>query len=376
MNVGGPARHVAILTKYLQDEQMKSYLVIGTTDCREGDMSYLIRQMNVHPLVFPELQRDVSLWKDFIAFLKLYGLIRRLRPDIVHTHTSKAGFLGRLAAKLAGTPKIVHTYHGHTFSGYFNVWLSSFYRIVERAMALLTDRIVMISETLRNEIAATFRICPQSKTEVIPLGIDIRPYLELASLKDSLRKRLLLDEKYTVISFVGRLTAIKNCEMALTVAEQICFKYPDVRFLIVGDGELKQALQARAVQLGLKQRVLFLGWQQNLPEIYAATDIVILTSINEGTPVSILEAMAAGKPVVSTAVGGVPDIVIQGETGFIVPPRDVVAFVKQLSLLIDDPALRLQMGQNAQGMAVAQFDSMHLVSRIRQMYFRLMRDSK
>jgi len=374
LNVGGPARHAIILTENLnapQNQKFRSYLAIGKIEDNEADMSYLYRKKSVHPITIPELYRGIHLWKDAVAFLKLFLIIRRIKPDIVHTHMSKVGTLGRVAAKFAGTPKIVHTYHGHIFSGYFGAISTKFFILINKVLNFFTTKIITISQAVKDEICNKYKIANPAKTEIIHLGIETRDYLNLDQCKGLLRRDLKAGEDDVLIAFVARLIPIKNCEMLLEVARKIVEKYKKVKFLIVGDGECKPEVEAYLEKFGLRDKILLLGWRDTLTEIYSDIDIAVLTSLNEGTPVSLIEAMLAGKPAVATNVGGVKDVITDNATGFLVPLNDVENFISKLSKLIENKALRVKMGQAAKKDILSRYDSKTLTQNMSDFYLKL-----
>ena len=369
LNVGGPAIHVSLLTAGLQDAAFSSTLVAGQIGQAEGDMAYLAHEMGIRPTIIPELGREISPLDDVRALAALVRLMRQTQPHVVHTHTAKAGFLGRVAAYLSGVPVIVHTYHGHVFYGYFGRLKTSIFIIMERLTALLSDAILTISDRLQSDLLA-FHIAPSDRIRVVPLGLNLSPLVDLDTARGVLRSELGCAADVLLVTIVGRLVPIKNHELFLAAAQQVLVEMPGVRFVIVGDGERRAELEEFTRQLGLADAVHFIGWRRDLPTIYADTNVLALTSRNEGTPVSILEAMAAGVPVVATAVGGVSDVLKNGELGILVPPDDPTAMAA--AILATLQAKGYPHLSAAREWVLKQYDSTRLIADLRQLYLELL----
>lgn len=344
LNVGGPALHVTLLTGRLGPPEFESTLVCGRIGPGEGDMAYLAAERGIAPVMIPELGRELHPLRDVVTLLKLWRLMRRLKPDVVHTHTAKAGFVGRWAAWLARVPVRVHTFHGHVFHGYFSPARTRFFLALERLTARLTDRLITISPALRDELAGVYRVAPAEKYAVIPLGLELAPFAAAPRRQGALRAAHLIPPGAPLIGIVGRIVPIKNHALFLRMAARVLQAQPDAYFVVVGDGAERAAIEALAERLGLRKRVIFTGWVQDLVPVFSDLDLLVLSSDNEGTPTAIMQALAAGVPVVATAVGGVPDLLRGGAWGRLVPPRDPDALAGAvLSALGDpppDPALR------------------------------------
>ncbi len=337
LNVGGPTIHVALLTQQLGPPDYESTLVCGKIDPEEGDMAYYAESRGVHPLVLPELGREVNPIGDFKAIWALYRLMRQLRPDIVHTHTAKAGFTGRVAAKLAGVPVIVHTFHGHVFRGYFGPSKTRVFILLEQLAARLSDAIITLTERLRSELADEYHITRASKIVVLPLGFDLTPFTTAARKSGDFRRAWSIPADAPLIGIVGRMVPVKNHALFLDAAAQVRARLPDARFVLIGDGELRQVIEAQVAALGLRDAVIFTGWQRDLAPAYADFDALVISSVNEGTPVSIIEALATGCPVVATAVGGLPDLLDRGALGTLVPSENVAALASALIETLTQP---------------------------------------
>jgi len=372
LNIGGPAIHTILLTARLNNEGFESTLVTGVEGKYEGNMLDLAAAKGVKPIIIPQLRRNIGPIGGFIALFKLYRLMRREKPDIVHTHTATAGLLGRLAAKLAGVPVILHTFHGHVLHGYFGPLQSKALVWMERVLALLSDRIVTVSEGQRQELAG-YGIAPLEKITVVPLGFELEELLACESHRGELRRELGLTDGNKLVGIVARLVPIKNHHLFLQAAQVVAEAMPQVRFLVVGDGELREELEVYARDLRLDGKVLFTGWRRDLPCLYADLDVVALTSINEGTPVSLIEALAAGVPVVATAVGGVPDVVVDGETGYLVEAGDVKGLAEAIIELLRNPGKAREMGQKGREAIYPKFAAQTLIANVEGLYAELLR---
>lgn len=384
LNIGGPAIHTALLTEGLDSSRFESLLICGRVDKDEGDMSYYALRKNIRPVFIPELKRELSFSNDIAALIKIYKIIRLQKPDILHTHTAKAGALGRLAAilyNLARPPRkrvvLIHTFHGHVFNGYFSRIRTWFFIFIERFLALFTRKIITVSESVKEELLK-LRICREGKIEVVPLGFELDKFLEIP----------FNDNGELNIGIVGRLVPIKNHRLFLKAASGLVSRSGNlrIRFKIIGDGELRGVLEKFAQELNIDKYVDFTGWQDELSGVYAGLDIVALTSKNEGTPVSLIEAMASGRAVAATDVGGVRDLLGKDtgrgegaaygfsimERGVMVRPDDAGAFAAALGFMAQDRALRKSMGKVARDFVKENFTKDRLIKDIENMYSRLL----
>lgn len=391
MNIGGPSVHVALLTSGLNNERFRSTLVTGTIGQSEGDMLYMARQYGVTPHIISQLGRDNSWRNDLVAWWKLCRLLKRERPDIVHTHTAKAGALGRLAAALTGVPVKIHTFHGHVFHGYFGPFKSGLYVLIERLLSLLTTKIIAISSAQRKELCDRFRIATRIKFRVIPIGLDLQPFLQLP-VERQLSARGPSGQEF--IGFIGRLVTVKNPKLAVQAFAQVLQKQTasaNSRLLFVGDGELRSEMERLIQSVRLGDRIQFLGWIKDLREIYAKLAFVIVTSLNEGTPVVLIEAMAAGIPFVATSVGGIADLVVgpghvvrdlEGKAlftvylnGILVESGDVSGFASAMDFVLADPERRLQMGLAGRNFVRDRFSKDRLLEDMGQLYVECLEKS-
>jgi glycosyltransferase involved in cell wall biosynthesis len=372
LNIGGSAAHAILLTAGLDPARFESALVTGVEAADEGNMLDLAAQKGVQPLIIPQLGREINPLKDWVTLIKLYRLFRDLHPHIVHTHTAKAGTVGRLAACLAGVPIVVHTFHGHVFHDYFGPLQTRVFIGIERFLASLSDRIVTVSEGQRREIAA-YGVASLDKIAVVPLGFELDALLNCESLRGQLRRELGIPEGMALVGTVARLTAIKNHRLFLEAAKLVLQAGQEAVFLIVGDGELRAELEAYVAELGLAERVIFTGWRCDLPRIYADLDVVALSSLNEGTPVSLIEAMAAAKPVVSTRVGGVSDVVLDKKSGYLVQSKDARGLARGILDLLQAPEKAREMGLTGRAAVHPKYASETLLANAEKLYLELLR---
>jgi len=370
MNIGGPARQAVLLSSELGKKDFDCVLLTGSLPSNEGDMSYLTKESGVEPLVISEIGREISFLNDLSGLFNVYNVIKKEKPHIVHTHTAKAGTIGRLAAKMAGVPVIIHTFHGHVFHSYFNSLKTKFFLAVERLLTSMTDKIVVISEKQKNEIKYYLGLKSDAKLALIPLGFDLRKFLTDKD-ENTLREKLDIPKDTLVIGIVGRLTAIKNHKMFLEAAREIKRRNEGraIKFLICGDGELKGDLTKLSADLGLQDDVMFTGWRKDIDALYRIMDIAALTSLNEGTPVSIIEALASAKPAVVTDVGGIRDIVEDGKSGFIVPSGDIRAFTEAMTVLINDKDKREKFGIYGREYICRKHSKERLINSIQDLYY-------
>jgi glycosyltransferase involved in cell wall biosynthesis len=318
LNIGGPSLHVILLSQGLRPLGYDTRLVIGREAPREGNLIALAAERGVACETMAGLGREIAPLSDLRALAGLVRLMRSWRPAIVHTHTAKAGMLGRLAARAARVPTVVHTFHGHVLRGYFSPRKQAFFRGLEAFLARAADALVAVSESVKRDLVE-LRVAPEGKIRVIPLG------LELAALagplpRGTLRREAGIPEHAPLVGIVGRLVPIKDVATFLKAARLVRARRPDARFAVVGDGEERPALEALAAELELEAAVHFFGWRRDLAAVYGDLDVVVNASRNEGTPVALIEALAAARPVVATAVGGTPDLVGRDERGWLVPP--------------------------------------------------------
>jgi glycosyltransferase involved in cell wall biosynthesis len=372
MNVGGPAMHVLVLSDGLSQRGYDHVLVSGMCEEAEGDVAIPFPS-GQHIIGLPRLSRSVSPWKDVLSIWQAYRLIRQHQPDIVHTHTAKAGLVGRIAARVAGVPIIVHTFHGNSLSGYFSPLANTCFQSIEKLLARLTHRICVVSNQQLDEITERFCVGPRDRFAVVPLGIDLS-----AALESSVRE---VENGTLNIGWLGRLVPIKGVRLLVDVIDAAVERGLAVRFLIGGDGPERGLLQKCVAKHG-EERVQWLGWQPNATDFVGRCHLMIQTSRNEGTPVALIQGMAAARPFVSTPVGGVVDM-LSGPpqrtdhgcrwfaNGVLVNP-DSAAFVEAFDQIQRRPACLAEMGLAARTFAVRTYRAERLVGDLDVIYRELL----
>ena len=370
LNIGGPAIHALLLTRELSALQYSTTLVAGHCEPEDGDMSYLVATGDPVRWI-PALSRSVRPWHNLIALWQLWRLMRRERPAIVHTHTAMAGCLGRLAAVLSGAPVIVHTFHGNSLSQYFSRFSVGVFQRIEQLLARFTDVLCVVSPQQADELSGKFQIAPRAKFHVVPLGLELAPYF---ALDPPAHPGTL------TVGWFGRLVPVKNVPLLIETIEHLLDRGEDIRFLIAGDGPDRDALQRLLPLSG--GRVEWLGWQRDIAPVLARCHAVLQTSRNEGTPVALIQAMAAARPFVSTAVGGVVDMVC-GETGArsqgarwygnaVLAESNAGALAAALSALAQDRELPVRMGFAARAFAARHHRKEQLVANLDALYRELL----
>jgi len=378
-NIGGPTYNATFLTRFL-DAEFETLLVGGLPEASESDSLHILEAYDVQPQILSELQRNPNFRSDREAYRKLKQIIREYQPDIVHTHASKAGALGRRAAFACKVPVVVHTFHGHVFHSYFGAVKTKLFKLIERRLARKSTGIIAISELQKKELCEEHRICKADKIKVIPLGFDLEQFrTDLPAKRMAVRTRYELAEDEVAVAIIGRLAPIKNHAFFLQVVEQLLAKgIRNARFFIVGDGELQAEIAAASAEINQKYgvKIVLTSWIKDIATFNAGMDIICLTSNNEGTPVSLIEAQACNVPVVTTEVGGVRDIVSDGETGFIVQKGNLQQFADKLGTLIENEEIRKKMSQNGWSFVREKFHYTRLVSDMAAYYRELLAKNK
>lgn len=373
LNVGGPALHVSYLARGLAGRGYETTLVAGDVGRGEESMAFVAEQAGVDVVRLPGLSRELSPIRDLVATVRLAGMIRRLRPDIVHTHTAKAGAVGRVAVLLAGRrrPVVVHTFHGHVLRGYFGTAGSLLFRAIETVLGRFTDSLVAVSPEVRDELVS-MGVAPASRFTVVRLGIELEPRVRCEDDPSALRHRYGIGLDRFVVGWFGRMTAVKRTEDLLDALAALRERGIDALLLLVGDGTDRERLEQLAHGRGLAKSCLFVGYQEDVAPWYAMCDAVVLTSANEGTPVTIIEALAAGRPVVATNVGGVRDVVDEGVSGFLVRRGDTHAIAERLEVLARDPVRRSAMGEAGRTRVLERYAVSRLVDDVDALYRTLL----
>lgn len=380
-NLGGPTYNAAYLTKFLPGD-FETLLVGGMKEDSEGSSLHILNKLNLEPVIIDEMRREVNLKQDLLAFNKIKQLIKSFKPDIVHTHASKPGALGRFAAAQLGVPVIIHTFHGHSFHSYFNPVTTSFYQQVERYLAAKSNCIIALSEQQKKELVYDHRICEADKVKIIQLGFDLQRFQE-----NSLTKRAEFRSKYHVaddeiaIGIIGRLVPVKNHDLFLKAMAILKHRtHKKIRAFVVGDGEEKQRLINLCKELNLGYTevphssafIHFTSWIKDIDLVNAGVDIVCLTSKNEGTPVSLIEAQAANKPIVTTKVGGIENVVIAGSTALLSETNNHVTLANNLLRLIEDDELRKEFGAEGWNFVKEKFHYQRLATETANLYYELL----
>lgn len=386
-NLGGPTYNVAYLTKYLPPEY-ETLLLGGEKDDSEEGSEHILEDLGIKPVIISEMKREINVKEDRAAYLKIKSIIKEFKPDIVHTHASKAGTLGRLAAFSMNVPVVVHTFHGHVFHSYFGKLKTEFYKNVERYLAMRSSKIIAISEKQKEELSQVHRICPAKKIEVIPLGFDLNKFNEN---KDENRKifrnRYKISDHEIVVSIIGRIVPVKNHELFLRAIKNVKDRTKKrIRAFVVGDGEDRIKTENFALSLGLDisdwlqsgkvATVTFTSWIKEVELVTAGSDVIAMTSMNEGTPVSLIEAQAAGKPIVSTNVGGIENITIPGVTALLSDRFHVENFSSNLLKLIEDDELRSSMSMKGWEFVKENYHYNRLTTDMENLYSELLHKHK
>jgi glycosyltransferase involved in cell wall biosynthesis len=375
LNVGGAALHVLQLAREQQRRGHDVVVVAGTLAAGEESMEYVADELGVSVRALPGLQRELSVRADGAAVRELRSLIRARRPDILHTHTSKAGATGRVAALLAGRARphaIVHSYHGHVLSGYFSPRRQRVFRLVERLLGRSTGALIAVSDEVRDDLVA-FGVAPAERVVVVPYGFDLPEWTGADDeARERVRAELGVGPETFVVGWAGRLTAIKRPLDLVRTLHSLVALGVDAVLVLVGDGEDREQTEALARELGVEDRCRLVGFQQGMRAWYAAFDATLMTSANEGTPVVAIESLAAGRPLVATRAGGTGTVVADGESGFLEAVGDTDALARRLALLAGDPELRAQLGRHGADDVRARFATERMTDELDAVYRRLL----
>lgn len=382
-NLGGPTYNAAYLTKYMPDNY-ETLLIGGEKDDTEDSSQHILDQLGIEPIIVQEMQRSIHPANDYIAYKKIKKIIDEFQPDIVHTHASKAGTLGRLAAFSAKVPVVVHTFHGHVFHSYFNKTKTAIFKKIEQNLAKKSACIIAISDKQLEELSSIHKIAPVEKFKVIPLGFDLSRFqTDYLIKRTSFRKAYNIKEDEVAIGIIGRLVPVKNHDFFLKALRIVLDKTTkNVRAFIVGDGEDREKIRTQAQELGIAYiednfdkttaPLCFTSWIKEIDHVNAGMDIVALSSLNEGTPVSLIEAQASGTPIVSTNVGGIENIVLDKLTGLLSDLEDVEQYAQNLLTLVENENLRLEMQKYGWKHVKDQFSYHRLVKDMDELYTQLL----
>ena len=386
-NLGGPTYYAAYLTKFLP-EDFETKLIGGVQDKEEGNSEFVLQQYGITPIVIDTMHRSIG-FNDFAAYKEIKQIIKEYQPDIVHTHAAKAGMLGRLAAKRCGVKIIIHTFHGHVFDKYFNGLKTHFYKSLERFLARQSTKIIALSNLQKYDLVEKYKICRNDKVRVIPLGLDLDQYLEKQDIKrESFRKAYRIADDEIAIGIIGRLAPIKNHSLFLdAMALVLQHTHKKIKIFIVGDGDQHSFIEQKLEQLNLsyanynsndsqKQcpdvQVYLTSWIKEIDIVNAGLDIVALTSLNEGTPGSLIEAQAANKAIVATNVGGVADTVIDGETALLAESENIEDVAEKMLRLIEDDKLRAELSSHGAEYVKEKYHYLNLAQNMADLYRELL----
>lgn len=374
LNMGGPAIHVSNLAAGLEPRGYETTLVAGSLARGEDSMAFLAERLDIPVRTIPELQREVSPIDDARSVRRMREIIRELRPHILHTHTAKAGAIARAAALVSGAARpaiLVHTFHGHVLKGYFDPVRTAFFKKVERSLARVTDALVAVSPEVRDELVAA-GIAPREKFSVIRLGIPLEERLGDATADLDYRRLYGISESAFVVGWVGRMTDVKDTDAVLEIVGAARDRGLEAVLVMVGDGPDRVRLEQLAHDIGIARSTFFVGYQPEVAGYYRLFDAFLLPSVNEGTPVSAIEALASGTPVVATRVGGVPDVVRDGEDGFLFEPGDTDDAAERLALLASDATLRSALGASGRERVLRRYSVSRLVEDVDRLYRSLL----
>lgn len=383
INVGGPTHHAGFLTKFMNNKIFESFLISGQINNEEASGEYILNEMNVNVHYLKNMRREINLFNDVKAYLEVRKIIKKYKPHIVHTHAAKSGAIGRLAAYHEKVPVIIHTFHGHVFHSYFGFFKTKFYKLIEIYLAKRSNKIIAISKRQKHELSTIHKICEKKHIEVINLGFNLNKFK-----KNKHQKRLKFRDEFNIakneiaIGIVGRLTKIKNQKLFIDLIDKLSLlKKYKIKAFIIGDGEDFDFLRNYAEKKNLSYllpneeysntNLVFTSWRKDMDYVYNGLDIVCLTSLNEGTPVTLIEALASSKPVVSTNVGGVIDVLSNNKSGFIVKSNDLNDLYNKTLTLIKNEKLREDFSKYGQKYAFEKFSYSRLVLEIEELYKRL-----
>ncbi len=381
--IGGPALNATYLTKYMAPD-FETMLVIGGKDDHEQDADHITDDLGIDPVVVPEMKRSLHPVSDALAYQKVKKLIQKFQPDIVHTHAAKSGVIGRLAADACKVPVVLHTFHGHVFHSYFNKWTTNTFINIERYLAKRSSGIIAISKTQKHELGDVYRICPPSKIKIIPLGLNLDKFqINQEAKRNAFRQKYFIKPDEVAVGIIGRIVPVKNHSMFVAAAANVLARtQAKVKFFIVGDGDMRTQMENEFKAAGIDYTYFpehprsavatCTSWQTDMDVVLSGMDIVALTSHNEGTPLSLIEAQAASKAVVSTNVGGVADVVIDNQCGFVTERNNVEFFADALLQLIERPELRSYFGAQGMRFVHGKFSHHRLVSDMSEYYYSLL----
>lgn len=383
LNLGGPTYNAAYLSAFMAPE-FETLLVAGMKDESEASSEFITEKLGLKPIFIKDMHRSLSPVKDRKAYKEIIKIIREFKPDIVHTHAAKSGALGRLAAINEGVPVIVHTFHGHIFHSYFNPLKTKIFLNIERYLSKKSSATIAISNKQFEELCYDFKIDKKEKFKIVPLGFDLKRFtLNKEVNRKIFRQKYSLEDNDIAVGIIGRLVPVKNHSLflnAFKIAKEKTSK--SIKAIIIGDGELNETIKNEAKELGLnigptstkETDVIFTSWIKDIDKALPGLEIVALTSLNEGTPVSLIEAQASGVPIVSTRVGGIEDVVLENKTALLSDNNDVEGFSKNLIDLIQNNDKRIQFSQDGPQVVMQKFSYLRLVEDMKKLYSQLLKE--
>lgn len=372
MDWGGAPDIVRIICSYLDKNEYDVTLIFGATNSLSSRTRDFLAKSQVKVIVIPQLRRDIHPLNDLSAFWKICRALRRGKFDIVHTHTAKAGALGRMAARCARAPVVFHTPHGHNFYGYFGSGLSKVVVIIERMLAAISDKILVLTELEKQDMIG-LKVTVPHKVIVLYQGLELDCYLRPDFAKVSaLRKEYAIRPDDIVVGMIGRLEQVKGAQYFVAAAHDITGRHPRAKFLVAGEGSLRARLSEMAEAMGMKEKFIFTGWSENIPELLGIFDLLVLPSLNEAVGMALIEAQAAGVPVVATNVGGIPEVVIHNMTGLLVPPANAAELAKAIDTLLTDTQQRFAMASAARAWIKDRFRAEDMVRTLSLFYRQAM----
>ncbi len=365
MDWGGSPDVLRIICQNFDPEIYDLWIFIGRTKHPTDKTRLFLDAFKERITFIAELRREVNLWKDWQAFWKLFGKFKQERFDIVHTHTAKAGALGRLAAKMAGIPVIIHTPHGHNFYGYFNGFISRVIILIEKVLAVFTDRLIALTE-LEKQDYLKFRVADEQKTVLVYIGLELDKFL--ANNANKVKGSFSINNREKVVGYVGRLDPIKGAQFFVEAARLCLQKNTALKFILVGEGILRKELEVKVTLWGLNDKIVFTGWRDDIPDIMSILDILVLPSLNEAVGIVLIEAQSLGVPVVASNVGGIAEIIKDKQTGILVEPADPQAIAEAVKELLDNPQKMLAMSDAAKNRVKDRFKAENMVQATLNIY--------
>lgn len=376
--VGGAQENTIFTVEGLIRKGYLVDLISGPTKGPEGSLENKVKEKGINLIIVKELVREINPLYDLIAFFKLFFIFKKNRYDIVHTHSAKAGILGRISAKLA-TPDciVIHTVHGLPFHPYQNRILNFLYIFLEKIASIFTDHFICVGEIMK-EKSLKAGIGKEFQYSVIYSGFELEPYFENGKKREIMRKKYGIKENEKVIGMVGRLFYLKGQEYLIEAFKDVVNEYPDTKLLLVGDGILREKLENYAKENGIYEKVIFTGLvpPEKIPEYVSMMDIVVHTSLREGLPRAVAQGLAGGKPVVAFDIDGAREIVLNMKTGFIVPPCDVNSLKEKIIFLLKNPEIAEKMGKEGQQLVKKNFSVEKMVDEIENLYVKFLKDEK